>query len=588
MVKTIPIKWKLTIAFVAMSLIFVLIYLFLAQKTFKNDKIAYVYETQQNQAQVTGREFTAQFEKLYFVGKSILLTYNPTTKKISPQGELVFQDNTNILGLEMIEETTKQSLIHLQRADFPPDQPGEITSEMNQIRLFHIQQNVYLISTRETNSFGNIFRTRMLVQKTYEFPASSFQSILLSQESSIIEKNGESIKNLQTLPQAFVDASNTATFAYSLGTENFLISKAKVGFGNFYLYVVTPESIVFSGINDLYRKSIVFLFFTVAIALLLSFLLAHALTSGLIQLTEAANEIGKNNFEVKVNYSGKDEIGILATAFRNMTLKIKNLLKETAATARMQLELETAKIVQDTLFPKQSRFENQFLKLVGKFMTASECGGDWWWHWQVDDKLFLMIADATGHGAPAALITSAARSCMATIEKSKITNIQSVAEIMNDSIFHTSQGFITMSAFIFEFDSKIMNLRYINCSHVGSAIFRPLDPKGKSQTWRDVSFLDNPRSAPLGRFIDSRFEVGTYTFKSGERLVLFTDGITEAISRDGKAITDRSLYSQLVNLHQKTAGQPGVFIEGVFEVALAHYNGQDLPDDLTSVVVDFL
>src|SRR5205823_2940179 len=109
------------------------------------------------------------------------------------------------------------------------------------------------------------------------------------------------------------------------------------------------------------------------------------------------------------------EVGGLAESFNYMAAEVSRLMSETAEKARMQSELATVKTVQETLFPaSQSQFGP--IRIKGHFEPASECGGDWWNYSRVEDKIFLWIGDATGHGAPAALITGAACSAAAVIE----------------------------------------------------------------------------------------------------------------------------------------------------------------------------
>ena len=71
-----------------------------------------------------------------------------------------------------------------------------------------------------------------------------------------------------------------------------------------------------------------------------------------------------------------------------MTVEIKRLLKETAEKARMESELLTAHTVQETLFPP-SHFKNDILEIMGFYQPASECGGDWWFYNQKENKTFF-------------------------------------------------------------------------------------------------------------------------------------------------------------------------------------------------------
>ena len=61
--------------------------------------------------------------------------------------------------------------------------------------------------------------------------------------------------------------------------------------------------------------------------------------------------------------------------------------------------------------------ERPSLRLASHFQPAAECGGDWWGFFRIGDKLAVMIADATGHGVPSALVTASARSCFSVVSR---------------------------------------------------------------------------------------------------------------------------------------------------------------------------
>lgn len=120
-------------------------------------------------------------------------------------------------------------------------------------------------------------------------------------------------------------------------------------------------------------------------------------------------------------------------------------MSETAEKARMESELQTAKTVQETLFPAfQNTFEN--LQIAGHYEPASECGGDWWYYYKTNNKIILCIGDATGHGAPAALITSAARSAASVTENLNLEAHQ-IMHYLNKAIYDVSRGRVMMDFF---------------------------------------------------------------------------------------------------------------------------------------------
>ena len=78
--------------------------------------------------------------------------------------------------------------------------------------------------------------------------------------------------------------------------------------------------------------------------------------------------------------------------------------------ARLEKELEVAQLVQASFFPEDKIMTNAY-ELHSFYEPATECGGDWWGVIHLENKSIWMIADASGHGVPAALITAVANCC---------------------------------------------------------------------------------------------------------------------------------------------------------------------------------
>ena len=88
------------------------------------------------------------------------------------------------------------------------------------------------------------------------------------------------------------------------------------------------------------------------------------------------------------------------------------------------------------------------------------------------DKFYFIIADATGHGASAALITSAARSCFSVAMQLKDLNIKSLCQYLNLAIYESSKGHVLMTAFVGCYDLKTKNLEYVNASHEAGVVLQ--------------------------------------------------------------------------------------------------------------------
>jgi sigma-B regulation protein RsbU (phosphoserine phosphatase) len=144
-------------------------------------------------------------------------------------------------------------------------------------------------------------------------------------------------------------------------------------------------------------------------AVVFALFFSKTLTAPINRLYQATKEVAKGNFNVDLKSNASDEIGALTGSFAVMSRKISELIQESMEKVQLENELAIASTVQQTLMPP-SDYRNERVYIKSHYQSASTCGGDWWGFFGVGNKMCIMIADATGHGFPSALITASARS----------------------------------------------------------------------------------------------------------------------------------------------------------------------------------
>src|SRR5690606_27430611 len=172
----------------------------------------------------------------------------------------------------------------------------------------------------------------------------------------------------------------------------------------------------FAVAQGLIEKSYLFAIFLLSLAIIIGILFSRSLTKSLEVLFHGTQSFVGGNFESRVSINSSDEIGALSDSFNYMGKKIVDFMAEMKEKLRLEREVEVAKLVQDSFFPEM----NGHLKgsaFAAFYTPASECGGDWWGHLEKDNCSVIFIADATGHGVPAALITATANCALHTLEE---------------------------------------------------------------------------------------------------------------------------------------------------------------------------
>jgi serine phosphatase RsbU (regulator of sigma subunit) len=259
------------------------------------------------------------------------------------------------------------------------------------------------------------------------------------------------------------------------------------------------------------------------------------------------------------------------------------VLRETAEKARMQAELENARQIQGSFLPSKPDVRYPSVHISGRFRPASEVGGDWWWHWLCEDKVFVVIADATGHGAGAALIASAVRYSVIGLEDDAAAGIEKVYTTLSTAVEKCSAGAVSMTAWLMEFDTKSRKLKFINASHEPPILFPPDSAKNPPK-WTQLNLVAKGLSAPLG-VEGGNFSVSETTVAPGSRLVLFTDGLIQNFSISG--VTERALYMELIKAHADFLTEPTGFLDRIFAELKESTLPNSKADDVTVVVMDF-
>ena len=256
-------------------------------------------------------------------------------------------------------------------------------------------------------------------------------------------------------------------------------------------------------------------------------------------------------------------------------LEIVRTQLEQSASRRRQLqdeerEREDVEAVQRGFLPKEIPQMAGF-EISGAWLPARNVGGDYFdVHAFSENKLGISIADVSGKGMSAALLMSnlqAALKATASEQASPEDLCGKVNRIICDNI--SRDRFIT--AFYGLLDSTCNRLVFTNAGHNSPILAR-----------RDGSCMRlGEGGVPLGLFPDWKYERGEVQLARGDRLVLFTDGVTEVSGADGEEFGEERLVKALSENRHLSAGELQERILG----EVAKFSGGRFEDDATLVVL---
>jgi serine phosphatase RsbU (regulator of sigma subunit) len=221
----------------------------------------------------------------------------------------------------------------------------------------------------------------------------------------------------------------------------------------------------------------------------------------------------------------EDDLAILQLLTSQVAIIIEKvrLHEEVVEKKRIQAQLEIARQVQTELLPAHDpQIEN--FDVSAYIFPAEEVSGDYYdWVRVFEDQIGITVADAVGKGIPAALLMSFLRASLRVcIQIGYAPNVafSEVNQLLRDSI--EDNQFITAIYGIL--DSTNRTFVFSNAGHNPPLLIKP------DGEFRYVEYGD----VPLGMFEGSHYHQHFIRFESGQVMVVYTDGITEAANASGE------------------------------------------------------
>ena len=305
---------------------------------------------------------------------------------------------------------------------------------------------------------------------------------------------------------------------------------------------------------------------------------ARSISRPIADLIDMTRRIAGGDFTQRIDIRAKNEIGVLAASFNGMTRRlaesIEHLKETTAAKERIESELKIAHEIQMSMvpkifpaFPERSEFD-----IFATLVPAKEVGGDLYdFFFLDDDRLCFAIGDVSGKGVPASLFMAVTK----TLFRATAGNGGTPGEILarlNAEICRDNESCMFVTFFC-----AILNIRtgQVDYSNGGHNLPYYLHHSG-------VTPLENSGGRALGVVEQSPYISGRMVLSPGEALLLFTDGVTEAMDSRERLYSDQRLEQFLANNRGSSPRQ----IIGDLVSDVRHFAGAaPQSDDITALAL---
>lgn len=252
-------------------------------------------------------------------------------------------------------------------------------------------------------------------------------------------------------------------------------------------------------------------------------------------------------------------------------LENMRLLEEIIVKQRMEEDLRIAADIQKGLLPSALPVASEF-GLAARTIPTHQVGGDFYDAITLDDgRILIAIADVSGKGTPASLLMANIQAAIRALSGIRLDLADMVARI-NNLLYRNTASDKFVTAFFGILDPSRRTLSYVNAGHNPPFLFHdgvatPLEQGG-------LLLGIMPSVIP--------YDVGEVVIEMGDLLLLYTDGVSEALNRDHEEFGEERLKKLFASNSVPDAGHA---IDMIRDAILEFTDGAPQSDDITAVVV---
>ena len=409
------------------------------------------------------------------------------------------------------------------------------------------------------------------------------------------------VAEIQPLLQK-IRQKDSEAFHHTFDGVNYLVSHATLPTPNWKMLVMVPEEVLLEAPREIRTQltnkgaqvgekinralmRIVASYLPLALLLLLTIcVLGHALSSRLVKaienLSRGAAKIGGGDFTGKISVETHDELRSLADDFNRMAVQLDDYTRKLVNANRWEGEMNAASEIQMNMLPQvfPPFPEHREFSLFAQMTPAREIGGDFYDFFLIgEDKVCVLVGDVSGKGIPAALFMAVGK----TLIKNYILENSSLNEAISKfnrviSSENTSNYFMTL--FVAVLNYRTGAVEYVDAGH------NP--PMVSARAEADFIQLDTrkAKNPAVGMTDDFAFRSGSLELAPGGRILLYTDGVTEAENTKAVHFGEKSLALEL-NDNGDLANEE--LVEYLYERLDCFAGGQPASDDVTMLLLHY-
>lgn len=314
-------------------------------------------------------------------------------------------------------------------------------------------------------------------------------------------------------------------------------------------------------------------FFVVA-GLIFAYGLASTITRPINMLIKDLEIVAEGNLDHQTKAHSKDEIGVLAATFNAMTVELRKAQDRAIYTQRLEADLEAAREIQNRLLP--TRKPNlPGIDLGVMYESAKQVGGDYYDFIPVDrEHLGFVIADVSGKGVPAAMVMATTRTLLRLYAVANPSTADTLSKVNRELTRDLKRGMFVTTLYMI-LNPATRELSVSSAGHNPLIIYRARTKAVE---------LKNPNGIALGfdggPIFNKVIREEKVQLEVGDRVVIYTDGVTESMSPSRKEWGSDTLY-EFTRRHADVSSEE--FVTSLRAELRTHQGSAEQHDDISYV-----
>lgn len=311
------------------------------------------------------------------------------------------------------------------------------------------------------------------------------------------------------------------------------------------------------------------------IFLLIYFLVKKIVVENIHKINTSLAQITRGNLNVRINVRTNQEFTSLSDDINATVDTLKEYIAE--ASARIDKELEFARTIQNSAlpsiyppFPTRKEFD-----IFACMDAAKEVGGDFYdFYFVKKNRLAFLIADVSGKGIPAAMFMMTAKTLLKSLAESGLTPSEVFCQA-NEKLCESNEAGMFVTAWLGILDTDTGLVEFVNAGH-------------NPPLWRkqgEFSYLRTKANFVLAGMEGVPYKTQQLQLAAGDMLLLYTDGLTEAMNSEKELFGEERALSILSG--QKTTASVHEVIDNL-KSSITTFTGEaEQSDDITLLAITF-